>query len=59
MTKRDKAYEIYCQWCRDHGRNPPTRTWWNEHNRLVIDFTPDPTLDFDIETERREGWTYQ
>ena len=51
------AYDIYCQWCLDTGRKPPTREWWDNACKQP------PTrkqsdLEFDVETERREGWGY-
>jgi hypothetical protein len=53
------GYELYCDWCVKNNRMPPTREWWNwacrrpRPNNTVV-FEP----DFDIETERREGWAY-
>jgi hypothetical protein len=57
MTKRSESYEVYCKWCRDHLRPEPTREWWEMaiHQPKTVSFEP----DFDIDTERREGWTYQ
>lgn len=57
------SYEIYRQWCLDHNRTPPTREWWDSAcakprkvgGLAYISFEP----DFDLETEQREGWTYQ
>ena len=52
------TYEIYCQWCLDTGRKPPTREWWGaacaqpRQQRKLSD------IEFDVETERREGWGY-
>ena len=54
------TYTIYSQWCRDRGQPAPTREWWDKactqlrHPPALVDDT-----SFDIETERREGWTYQ
>jgi hypothetical protein len=52
------AYEIYCQWCRDHHRQPPTREWWDRAVAAPRDATLRRDDDFDIETERRDGWAY-
>lgn len=51
------SYALYCQWCLDHGYAKPTREWWDKacaQPRKVVVFEP----DFDFDTERREGWTY-
>jgi hypothetical protein len=50
------GYEIYVEWCRDHQRKPPSKAWWDKAcaQPKTIVFEP----DFDIDTERREGWTY-
>lgn len=56
------TYSIYCQWCKDHHQTPPTREWWNKSvsqprpNVAIIDFQSD--FEFDVETERREGYAY-
>jgi hypothetical protein len=73
MTESRQApdtYTIYCDWCRDHNRTPPTREWWNKACEAT---TPIPITDIlsdeqvrklifddqaDIDTERREGWAY-
>lgn len=53
------TYDLYCAWCRDHNRTPPTREWWDnacaKRTVKVVEFEP----DFDITTEQREGWGYQ
>ena len=53
------SYSVYCQWCIDHNRVPPTREWWDKacakpktQRRILCDVIAD------IETEQREGWTY-
>lgn len=53
------SYTIYCQWCLDHGRRAPTREWWDmacaqprQPQRKLSD------TEFDVETERREGYAY-
>jgi hypothetical protein len=51
------AYEVYCTHCRARGEPCPTREWWDAacHGVVrVVQFEP----DFDIETEKREGWGY-
>jgi hypothetical protein len=53
------AYVWYCEWCRDHGQAAPTREWWDRavaQPRKVR--PPQSDIDFDRETERREGWAY-
>lgn len=50
------TYDIYCSWCRDRGQPPPSREWWNKAIRASKTVVFEP--DFDIETERREGWAY-
>lgn len=51
------TYVIYVAWCLDHHRTPPTREWWNAACTILRIPTPrQPDIDFDYETERREGW---
>lgn len=50
------SYTIYCAWCRNRGMPPPAREWWDRacaQPRKV-----ETACDFDIETERWEGWGY-
>lgn len=59
MTTFD-AYSTYCAHQLARGEPAPTREWWNESlakarakpARKLSD------IEFDIETERREGWGY-
>lgn len=54
------TYSVYCVWCDAHHYAKPSREWWNKACAAkrptvkVVSFEP----DFDIETERREGWGY-
>lgn len=50
------SYELYFQWCIDHGHIPPTREWWDKAVAQVKVAYFEP--DFDLDTERREGWAY-
>ena len=44
------AYEIYFQWCRDHGEPVPSREWWDNHlKKIDVEFEP----DFDYGQERK------
>lgn len=58
------TYTIYCQWCIDHHRPPPTREWWDRAcaqprpTKLTLRRSPQADFEFDIETERREGYAY-
>jgi hypothetical protein len=53
------TYAIYYQWCLDHHRTPPTKTWWDNAVKQPRQPTPKQNdFDFDIETERREGYAY-
>lgn len=51
------AYTVYCDHCIARGQTPPTRAWWDsacKQTRNVIVFESD--VQFDADTERREGW---
>jgi hypothetical protein len=53
------AFDHYCQWCRDRGQTPPTREWWDK--ACAQPRRPQPRLSdtqFDVDTERREGYAY-
>lgn len=54
----DQSYSIYCAWCRDHSQPVPTREWWDFAcaKREIAERISQS--DFDISTERREGWAY-
>jgi hypothetical protein len=53
-----ETYDIYRQWFRDHyGYEYPVsreefRAWCRAPRRAIAE------NDFDIDTERREGWAY-
>ena len=48
------TYEIFRQWCIDHDKIPPSRKWWE----MAVGPVAIDDVQFDIETERREGWGY-
>lgn len=52
------GYAIYCQWCEDHQRPPPTRDWWDSACALprVRADRPLTDIEFDRDYEEREGW---
>jgi len=55
------GYTIYRDWCLEHHRMPPTRAWWDHWSPQWRKSPPARVLsedEFDIETEQREGWTY-
>lgn len=58
------TYAIYCQWCKDHHQTPPTREWWDQSIAKALHAPTDRVIDFqsefefDVATERREGWGY-
>jgi len=52
------VYDIYCQWCLDTGRKPPTREWWINACAQRQPVPKQSDLEFDVETEQREGWGY-
>jgi hypothetical protein len=49
------SYELYRDWCLDHGHRPPSRSWWNKH--CVDQPNLQADYQFDHEVETREGWT--
>ena len=52
------SYELYRDWCLDHGYRPPSRSWWNKHcedRPYIVEFQSD--YIFDREVEHREGWS--
>lgn len=66
------SYDIYADWCRDHGRIPPSREWWEDHRSpapgVIIDLPGhrecnrpqrQSDVEFDREVERREGWSFE
>lgn len=62
--KTGTGYELFCEWCHDHNRNPPTREWWDwacKQQPPVSDAIKEQVRistgidDFDFQTERREG----
>ena len=56
------TYDIYCQWCIDTRRPPPTREWWDaacKQNRERGDRRLLNDIEFDIQNEREAGWCYQ
>lgn len=64
MTGYD-TFEIYRQWCADHGRPAPTLQWWLEHcnapflasyGRKLIEHRDADQRE--IDRERMEGWAY-
>jgi hypothetical protein len=52
------GYAIYCQWCVEHHREPPTRAWWDHSCIGTKDYRPMTDVEFDVQTEQREGWCY-
>lgn len=68
------GYEIYSAWCRERGRVPPTKEWWDAacaKPRCACGNRPMGTCpdcrehleeiradQAEIDRERREGWDY-
>lgn len=52
------AYTVYCAHQRERGQPAPTREWWNLACAKALASKPLDDTQFDIETERREGWGY-
>lgn len=67
------GYEIYTQWCRDHGQEPPSKAWWDKACALEVAKEVGRAINYgsgvstlaniradqrEIDRERREGWAY-
>ena len=52
------TYDAYCQWCDTVGQKRPTRAWWDAACALPRTNKRISDTQFDIDTERREGWGY-
>lgn len=57
------AYTIYCNHCLARGQTPPTREWWDtsckpkgKHRDVGSWCKAIDDIQFDTDTERREGW---
>lgn len=52
------GYEIYTQWCKDHGQEPPSKEWWDAACAKPSDWRTRDADQREIDRERREGWAY-
>jgi hypothetical protein len=50
--------DAYCQWCVEHGREPPTRAWWDAAVARPRTIDHRDADQREIDRERREGWAY-
>ena len=53
-----ESYMLYCDHCKAHGRSPHTRLWWEQAIGWQAVKAEPSDIQFDIDTERREGWAY-